>query len=248
MSPSLRNGLRRGDDNAASGSPERYVSGMSPRAPPPPSPFIKIDVFADIVCPWCFIGTRRLLKVLADTPSVKTEVVYRAFLLDPSTPPEGADLRERLKAKYGGDPDQMFGRVEEAARQTGIPLDFSKVRRTVSTVKAHTLLRHAADRDTQLPLADALYGAYFLEGRDIGQDDVLVELAAQHGFSAQEARELLLDSDELALTAEEARQASEAGIQGVPFFIFDGKFAISGAQPEQSFHTALSEATAARAS
>ena len=180
---------------------------------------------SDFVCPWCFIGTRRLEQALAGK---EAEVAYRPFLLDPRIPAEGVDLRENLRKKFGRDPEGMFGRVEAAARETGIPLDFAKVRRYPSTVHAHALVRRTKDPRV---LANALFEAYFLQGRDIGSPEVLAELA---GGSAA------VEESELEVVRQEAREASQEGITGVPFFVFDGKIAVSGAQPQEVFRKALS--------
>jgi len=196
----------------------------------------RIEVVSDFVCPWCFIGTRRLEQVLEGK---EAEVAYRPFLLDPSIPLEGVDLRESLKKKFGRDPEGMFGRVEEAARETGIALDFSKVRRYPSTVRAHALTRHAAEKGTQRALANALFEANFLEGRDIGAIDVLADIAQKHGFDRDEAIRIIEDESELDQARKEARESAGAGIGGVPFFVFAGRFAVSGAQPVAVFEKAL---------
>ncbi len=133
----------------------------------------------------------------------------------------------------------MFARVESAARASGIPLDFTKVTRTVSTIAAHTLLRHAIAKETQPALALALFSAYFLEGLDIGEIDTLARLASAHGFTVDEATGLLRDDTELARTREEAAAAAESGVQGVPFFVLDGRLALSGAQPVETFRAAI---------
>lgn len=203
---------------------------------------LSIAIVSDVVCPWCLIGTSRLEKALEAFPDLDVDVTYLPFLLDPTTPPEGADLRDRLKKKYGGDPDAMFGRVEAAARETGLALDFAKVRRSVNTVKAHTLLRHARAKGTQRALAKALFGAYFLEGRDVGSEGVLLELATAHGFAQAEAEALLHDGAELAATREEAAGMAAQGIDGVPFFILGDRLAIPGAQPVEVFRGALERA------
>jgi predicted DsbA family dithiol-disulfide isomerase len=162
---------------------------------------LSIDVVSDVICPWCFIGVRRLDQALESLPEpVDAKVTFHPFLLDASTPAEGADLRDRLRAKYGVDPEKMFGRVEAAARESGIPLDFSKVRRTPNTVAAHTLIGHAVEKGTQRALAGALFQAYFLDGRDIGDATVLGELATLHGFEHDEAIRLATDATELAKT------------------------------------------------
>ncbi len=204
---------------------------------------LRIDVISDMVCPWCFIGTRRLEQALASLGDLEAQVVYRPFLLDPSVPPGGVDLRERLRKKYRADPDTMFVRVEEAARDTGIPLDFSKVTRMVSTVAGHTLMRHALPKGTQRALADTLFEAYFLEGRDIGDPNTLAVLAEGHGFTADETARLLSDDAELARTREEAGVAARSGVEGVPFFVFGGRVGVSGAQPLSVLRSAIEKAT-----
>jgi predicted DsbA family dithiol-disulfide isomerase len=207
---------------------------------------LHIDVVSDIICPWCFIGTRRLSQALAATPGAAVEVEYRPFLLDPTIPAEGVDLRERLRKKYNADPETMFSRVEAAARETGIPLDFSRVRRTVSTVRGHTLLRHAVAKGTQRALGDALFDAYFLQGRDIGEPETLAAIAEPHGFALDETLALLRDEAEDGQTRAEAAEAAQSGIQGVPFFIFDRRLAVSGAQAVPVLRGALERAIAER--
>lgn len=203
---------------------------------------LPIEVVSDVICPWCFIGMRRLDQALAELPRVKATVTHRPFLLDPSTPPEGADLRERLSAKYGMDPETMFARVEAAARSSGIPLDFARVRRTPSTVAAHTLLRHALAKGTQRALLRALWDAYFLEGRDVGDASVLASIASGHGFDVDEATRLARDEQEARETRQEAAEAGRQGVTGVPFFVFGGNLAMSGAQPVEVLKEAIERA------
>jgi len=214
---------------------------------------LSIDLVSDVVCPWCFIGTKNLESALASL-GIETRLTFRPFLLDPSTPRAGEDLRERLRRKYGGDPEQMFARVEQAAKNSGIALDFSRVRLSCSTVDAHTLLRHAIERGTQVALAKALFSAYFQEGRDIGDRAVLTELSAAHGFApdapagAITPLAALLSDEERSRTRAEALALAEQGISGVPFFIFDGRLAVSGAQPAAVLKSAMEQALASRTS
>lgn len=207
-------------------------------------PALSIDIVSDVICPWCLIGVRRMDQALSAFPDVEATITFHPFLLDPSTPPEGADLRERLRRKYGMDPEQMFGRVEAAARESGIPLDFTKVRRTVSTLPAHTLLRHAIEKGTQRALKNALLTAYFLEGRDVSDPGELGAIAAAHGFSEDEARALVRDETELQETRKDAAQAADEGVTGVPFFILGGRLAFSGAQPVDTMKKAIQQALA----
>lgn len=204
---------------------------------------LDITVISDVICPWCFIGSRRLAQVLDGMrDEVAPRIDYRPFLLDATVPPEGADLRDRLRKKYGIDPEGMFRQIEQVARDTGIPLDFSTVHRTPNTIPAHTLLRHAAARGTQLGLSDALFTSYFLEGQEVSDAEVLAALGVRHGFTAAEARALVTSEAEADATRVEALSAARSGVTGVPFFLFGGKVAFSGAQPAHVFRGAIAQA------
>jgi predicted DsbA family dithiol-disulfide isomerase len=211
--------------------------------PAPARSRLSIEVVSDMVCPWCLIGTRRLELALAAAGVADADLAFRPFLLDPSTPPEGEDLRGRLRRKYG-DPEAMFARVEQAAKQSGIALDFGKVRRAVSTVGAHTLARHARAKGTQVAFVKALFGAYFLEGQDVSDRALLASLSTQHGFDEAEAARLLNDPAELEQTRREAAEAARAGVSGVPFTVVGGRYAVSGAQPVEVFRQAIERAQA----
>jgi predicted DsbA family dithiol-disulfide isomerase len=200
---------------------------------------VTIDVYADVVCPWCYIGTERLEQVLAAHAGAPPVVRYRPFLLQPDTPDDGVDIPAMLRRKYGADPQQMFARVEAAARDSGQTLDLARQPRMYPTERAHTLLRHAEARGTQRALARALYRANFDEGRNIADPDVLAALAADHGFTADEARALVTSPAELAATGAAVEDARRLGIRGVPFFVFNGRVAVSGAQPVAVLRDAL---------
>lgn len=204
-------------------------------------PKVNIEIVSDFVCPWCLIGSRRLEMALEGMPEVEASWTYQPFLLDPTTPPEGVDLRDRLRRKYG-DPEPLFRRVEAAARESGIELDFEKVRRGVSTLRAHTLSRAAIDRGTQRAFARDLFIAYFVEGRDISAMDVLLEIAGRHGFARDEALAVLESPTELHETREEARAAAEAGVSGVPFVVVGQRYSVAGAQPPDIFQRAIARA------
>lgn len=202
----------------------------------------EIDVFSDFVCPWCLIGTHRLERVLDDLDlSEDTRIRYRPFMLDPSTPPEGKNIPDELRKKFGRDPAPMFARVEAEARASGIKLELAKQPLMLPTARAHTLMQHT-QIERQHALAKDLFEAYFLDGRNIAEVDVLTELATAHGHDAAEVARWLADPEELAATKREAEQAARMGIQGAPFFIIDSSLAISGAQPEDVFRRALLQA------
>lgn len=204
---------------------------------------VAIDLFTDIVCPWCFLGNERLERVLA-AGGQAAAVSHHPFLLDPHTPPEGKDIPAMLRQKYGVDPQQVWGRLEAEARKSGIEVDLSKVRYAYPTLRAHTLIRLAAAKGTQRALVRDLFRANFLEALNISDLDVLTEIALRHGFLADEVANRLTDERELAVTRAEAAQAAADGITGVPFYVLDQRYAISGAQPEEVLRAAI-ERTAA---
>jgi predicted DsbA family dithiol-disulfide isomerase len=202
-----------------------------------------IDVFSDLVCPWCFIGSARLTQALAALSNeVEADVCYHPFLLDPNVPEAGVSVRDMLRKKFGVDPKQAWARVEGAAAASGITLDLSLQPKMYPTAAAHTLLRHALAKGTQQELAAALFRAYFQEAANIADPRVLASVASQHGFSEPEARELVASAAELELTRDEALVAAQNGIRGVPFFIFGGQLAISGAQSVSVLSGAIRQA------
>ena len=204
---------------------------------------LKVDLFTDIVCPWCLVGAARLDKAIAALPAgVTVDVENHPFYLDPNTPPEGYDVAEMLRARYGREPKEMWARVEGEAKKSGIDLDLSQQPRTFPTQKAHTIVRLARPKGTQHALANAIAAAYFLDHRQVNDDAVLVEIAAEHGFTRDEALADMRDTRELAISHQLATEAAAQGIQGVPFFIFDNRFALSGAQPEEVFAMAFQKA------
>jgi predicted DsbA family dithiol-disulfide isomerase len=202
---------------------------------------MQIQVFSDVVCPWCFIGTVRLDRALAAL-ALDATVTYRPFLLAPQTPPGGFDIAEDLRRKYGGDPRKLQERAEAEARKSGLDLDLSKQPMSYPTAAAHTLIRHAGPKGTQRALVRALFETYFQEARDISSAEVLAPLAARHGFSLEEATALIADPAELGATRRAVEEAFALGVQGVPFFVIDDAVAFSGAQPEEVFRQVLEEA------
>jgi predicted DsbA family dithiol-disulfide isomerase len=204
---------------------------------------VAIDLFSDVVCPWCFIGSVRLEQALSGLGSeVQAEVCYHPFFLDPHVPRSGVSVPEKLRKKYGVDPKQLWSRAEAAAQDSGIALDLSLQPMSYPTDAAHTLLRHAHAKGTQRALASAFFRAYFQEAKNIAEESVLADIAAQHGFSRDEALELASAKPELELTREEALSAAQGGIRGVPFFIFDGRLAVSGAQSTSVLQAAIRKA------
>ncbi|HEV7274787.1 MAG TPA: DsbA family oxidoreductase [Devosiaceae bacterium] len=210
---------------------------------------LKVDLFTDIVCPWCLIGSVRLDKALAALPAeVSVEVANHPFYLDPNTPAEGVVVADMLREKYGRDPREIWARAEREAKASGIDLDLSRQPPSYPTAKGHTLVRLAAPKGTQHALANAITAAYFLEYRLINDDEVLADIATGFGYAREEALLVLRDPDELGTTHDLAMAAAQQGIQGVPFFVFNGRLAMSGCQPEAMFERALQAALAPAAS
>jgi predicted DsbA family dithiol-disulfide isomerase len=204
------------------------------------SRIIKIDLYSDVVCPWCLIGSARLDKAIAALPaSVAVDIENHPFYLDPSTPPEGYDVQQVLRRKYGGDPRPMQARVETEAAKAGLALDLGKQPRTFPTARAHTLVRLARPKGTQHALANAIASAYFFDHRPINEGSVLVDIATKFGFDEAEAVAAIADEEELAITEALAIEAMESGIRGVPFTVFDQRYALSGAQPQEVFDRAV---------
>lgn len=203
---------------------------------------LKIDIFTDVVCPWCLVGSARLDAAIAKLPSdVTVDVENHPFYLDPNTPDEGYDVEEMLRTKYQRDPRPMQERVEAEAKKAGLVLDLSQQPRTFPTRKAHTLTRLAREKGTQHALANAIAEAYFLEHRQINDDAVLAEIASHHGFTVDEALAAMNDAEQLAETEHLARSAAQSGIDGVPFTILGNKYALSGAQPQDVFDRAIAQ-------
>lgn len=204
------------------------------------SKLLKIDVFTDVVCPWCLVCSARLDQALARLPEdIDVVVENHPFYLDPTVPAEGVDVAEMLAAKYGRDPKEMWERVESEAAKAGIALDLSKQPRMFNTAKAHTLTRLSLANGNQHELANAIAEAYFLGHQQINDDNVLADIAVAHGWDRGDALDAINDEHELSITAQLAQDASAQGIRGVPFFVFGGKYALSGAQPDAVFTQAL---------
>jgi len=201
---------------------------------------IKVDLFTDTVCPWCLVGAERLDQAIAALPGdVEVEVENHPFYLNPDTPEEGIVVADMLRERYGRDPREMWARVEGEAKASGIDLDLSQQPRSFPTRKGHTLVRLAKAKGTQHALSNAIAWAYFMDHQLINDDEVLADIAVKHGFTREEALAAVRDEAELAITHGQAIVAAQQGIQGVPLFIFDNKFALSGCQPQEMFGRAF---------
>lgn len=206
---------------------------------------ISVDVFSDPACPWCLVGLSRFDTALAALEDdVKVTIRHHPFLLDASTPEEGVDVVEMLKAKYGRDPGEMWDRLEAEAKASGMALDMRKQKLRHPTQKAEVLIMAATTKGTQHQLALAMSRAYYLEARNISDTDTLIDIATPFGFLPEEVTALVNDPAAISAVTEAAAGAGSQGVQGVPFFVFEGKYALSGAQPEAVFTQALNQVLA----
>jgi len=214
---------------------------------------IRIEVWSDIACPWCYIGKRRLEAGIAafsaGPGALPVEIEYRSFELAPDTPVDfdGGEIdflveHKRLPADRVR---AMLAHVTEVAESVGLVYDFGALRHT-NTVKAHQLLHFAKARGRQNELKERLLRAYFTEGRHVGREDELAGLAAEVGLDPEEALRSLREDEHLAAVREDESVAAAYGIGGVPFFVLDGKYGISGAQPEDAFAEALTRVATER--
>ncbi len=209
---------------------------------------LQIDVWSDIVCPWCAIGKRRLETALAKFPHRDdVEVVWRAFELDPSAPRvrEG-DQASHLAKKYGrtkAQAEDMIRNVADVAAKDGLEFDLLGAR-SGNTFDGHRLLHLAAERGLQGALKERFFRAYMSEGAPIGEPEVLARLAVEAGLDAEEVRATLASDKYAKEVREEESAARTIGISGVPFFVFGGRLAVSGAQPAEVLLRALEEAWA----
>ncbi len=211
---------------------------------------IAVDIVSDTVCPWCYVGKRRFEAALARRPAdVAVRVGWRPFQLNPDMPPEGMDRPAYLAAKFGGSgrAQQVYDAIREAGAATGLDFDFDAMARQPNTVNSHRLIDRAARvgsvgdggpgaaNGLQDAVVERLFRACFMEGRDIGDLETLVELAADAGLDAGETRAYLESDADIDRIRQEDRMARQMGIQGVPCFIFDRQFAVSGAQDPAVF-------------
>ena len=199
---------------------------------------MRLEIFADLICPWCWIGKHRLERALKLRPQQGLVARWRAFQLNPGMAPGGMDRRDYLAAKFGGETQatRVYDAVRAAGQSEGLEFAFERIKRTPSTVKGHRLVRFAQDRGQGGAMMEALFQAYFRRGEDIGDREVLTRIAMTLGFEADRVRALLDGPGGLDAVQAEDALARRHGINGVPCYIFNGKYALAGAhEPEVLF-------------
>ncbi|MEU4716875.1 DsbA family oxidoreductase [Micromonospora purpureochromogenes] len=202
---------------------------------------MEIEIYADVVCPWCWIGKRRLEQALASYGGDVT-VRYRPFQLDPTPVTESKPLVEAMAAKFGGREraEAMFAQVTQVAAGVGLDMRFDRAVQA-NTFEAHRLIRYATERGLAEEMVEALYAAHFTDGVDLGSRDALVELAGKVGLDETEVRDHLDSPVGRREVAADLTAAQQLGVSSVPTFVLAGKYAVTGAQEPETLLAALSE-------
>jgi predicted DsbA family dithiol-disulfide isomerase len=203
---------------------------------------MRVEIYADFVCPWCYVGVGRLRRALAARPGLSGDLAWRPFQLNPTMPKGGIDRATYLSIKFGNRErlDHLHDAIEECGRELGLAFNFARIQRQPNTLDAHRLVRLAGERlGAAAPkleaLVIALYQAYFTAGLDLGDRDVLVALGVAVGLDGMEVERYLASDRELDQIRAEDLRARRMGIDGVPCFVVDGRYALSGAQEPEAF-------------
>lgn len=196
---------------------------------------MQLEVVFDTVCPWCFIGKRRLEQALAERPRLKATPRWHAFLLNPEMPPEGIDRSAYLVKKFGSEARvrRIYGAIAEAGHSVEIEFAFDRIRRTPNSINSHRLIRFADRAGRAEETVEALFRAFFVAARDIGEIEVLLEVGHELGLGGPELESYLASDQDVAAIYEENARAHRLGINGVPSYVFNNRMIISGAQEAQ---------------
>ena len=204
---------------------------------------VTIDVVSDAVCPWCFIGKKKLDMAMAAMPDIIFDVRWRPYQLDATIPLGGMPRREYMARKFGEDRlPAIHDKLREAGRDVGLAFEFDKIAVSPNTLDAHRLIRWAQSTGAQHAVVERLFRMFFLEGRDIGDAATLTEAAVDAGMEKAVVERLLSGDADADAVREEIGVAQRLGVTGVPFFIFDGRIGVSGAQPPEILQQAIAQA------
>jgi predicted DsbA family dithiol-disulfide isomerase len=198
---------------------------------------MQIDVFSDPICPWCFIGKRRLERALAARPSIPSTINWRAFQLNPAMPAAGMDRSAYLTTKFGSatEADRLYRHIGQVGALEGLEFCFDVITVTPNTIDAHRLIRFAGLHECQNAVAENLFSAYFLRGLDIGDRSILLEIGEDVGLDTNLIDRYLSSTEDVEAVRNEDMHARQIGIEGVPCFIVNGRYALSGAQEPEAF-------------
>jgi predicted DsbA family dithiol-disulfide isomerase len=234
----------------ACAGPVAYLCSLSAKELPMSTPKpLQIDIVSDVVCPWCYIGKRRIENALALTPEVPVEIHWRPFFLNPWVPREGISRDQYLTTKFGSVEAYkgIAGRVVAAAEEEGLLYRPDLVKRQPNTTDCHRLIHwaeHDPSGDKSAAMKQRLMELYFREGGDLTDVDVLVQAAADIGMDGGDIRKRLATDEDVELISAQAKDASDKGISGVPTFVFAQKYAVSGAQPAEQLARAIRQVSA----
>ncbi len=205
---------------------------------------IVIDVISDVVCPWCYLGKRRLEAALKLRPDIDAEIHWRPYFLNPQVPREGIARTEYLSRKFGSDERirPAHERIAKLGKDEGVEFHFEKIARQPNTLDAHRVIGWAEEAGKGSAVAENIFRAFFTEGKDLTEDAVLIEAASGAGLDADKVRQNLAGERDLQSTQKSAASAAEGGISGVPFFIINGRFAVAGAQTPDQLAEAFDQA------
>lgn len=199
---------------------------------------ISIDLFSDPICPWCYIGKRRLEEALAIRPDIRVEIEWHGFQLNPMMPHDGMNRSDYLSLKFGN-PDnarRLYENIEGVGQQAGIAFNFERIAVTPNTINAHRLIRLAGQYGVQNDVVERLFAAYFIDGENIGDIMTLASIGDAAGIDRVTAQTFLESGEDIEAVKSDDMQARQLGIQGVPFFILDHQYAVSGAQEPEAFY------------
>ena len=200
---------------------------------------MKIDIVSDVACPWCYVGKKNLEAAMVQRPDIQFEVQWFPYQLHPEAPAEGYNYQDTIERKYGKERIAvMFEHFKEAGKAAGIDFRLDRIERGANTLQAHRLLEFAWEKGVQNELSEALFRAYFCDGRFVGDPAVLTEIAGEVGMDQQEVGDYLDSEKGIVHVKEQIELARENGVTGVPSFSFNDMFAVQGGQPVEAFlHT-----------
>ncbi|MUO27397.1 DsbA family oxidoreductase [Agrobacterium vitis] len=213
---------------------------------------ISIDLVSDVVCPWCYLGKARLDLAIAEVQdTVSIDVNWRPYRLNPDYPPEGVDQQAELAKKFGGKENLERGhqQLAELGREVGIAFNFEAIKIGPNTLDAHRLIHWAGleSREAQGAVVSGLFKAFFEDGRNLGDHAVLLDIVQEAGLDRKVMQALLAGDADKDMVIDEIDAAQKMGVNGVPFFIIDQKYAVSGAQPTEVLANALRDIAAEKA-
>ena len=202
---------------------------------------ITVDVISDVMCPWCYIGKRHLEAALKTIPDVPVDVRWHPYQLDPTLPREGKDRTQYLSDKFGGieKAREIYANIAAAAKAAGIPFAFEKIKLSPNTLDCHRLILWSKSDDVQDDVVERLFKAYFIDGEDLTKAETLVRISADAGMQSDLVEQLLETDSDMQKMVKQIEQAQDMGVTGVPCFIVDQRFALSGAEKPETLAAAI---------